>query len=53
MNGLLKNKIEASGFKKSYLAQQIGVQANYFYMCLKGTRSLSLDKEKKLREILK
>jgi len=53
MNGIIKKKIEDSGFKKSYLAKQIGVQPNYFYMCIKGTRSLSSDKESKLREILK
>lgn len=53
MNGLLIKKIEESGFKKSFLAEKIGVQPNYLYMCIKGTRDLSLDKEKKLRELLK
>lgn len=53
MTAGLRIKVEESGFKKSYLAGKIGVQANYFYMCMKGTRSLSKDKENKLREILK
>jgi len=53
MNGLLKTKVEDSGFKKSYLAEKIGVKPNYFYMCMKGTRFLSKQKEDLLREILK
>lgn len=53
MNGIMIKKIEESGFKKSFLAKKIGVQPNYFYMCMKGTRSLSADKEAKLRELLK
>jgi len=53
MTGILREKVKGSGFKKSYLAEKIGVQPNYFYMCLKGTRNLAEDKQKKLREILK
>ena len=53
MNGLLIKKIEESGFKKVYLAKQIGVEPNYLYMCIKGTRNLSAEKEAKLRELVK
>mgnify|MGYP003437373772 FL=1 len=53
MNGIIIKKIEDSGLKKSFLAEKIGVQPNYFYMCMKGIRNLSADKEAKLRELLK
>lgn len=53
MNNLIKIKIKESGLKKSFIAEKLGIQPNYFYMCLKGTRNLSLEKENKLREILK
>jgi hypothetical protein len=53
MNGLTKEKVKASGFKYNHLAAQIGVHAQYFSMVMRGERSLSLEKEAKLKEILK
>jgi len=52
METLLKIKVEKSGFKQNYLAEQIGVKPNYFYMCMKGLRQLSKDKQDKLKILL-
>lgn len=53
METLLKLKVQESGFKLKHLAEKIGVQPNYFYMCMKGVRDLSKDKQDRLKEILK
>lgn len=53
MNGLTKEKVKASGFKYNHLASQIDVHPQYFSMVMRGERNLSLDKEAKLKEILK
>jgi len=53
METLLKLKIKESGFKHKHLAEKIGVAPNYFYMCMKGIRDLSQDKQSKLKELLK
>jgi len=52
METILKEKINASGFKKTYLAEQVGVTPNYFYMCLKGTRNLSSKRLLTLKTLL-
>lgn len=52
METLLKIKIKESGLKQSFLAEKIGVKPNYFYMCMKGLRQLSKDKQDKLKSIL-
>lgn len=52
METKLKEKINASGFKKTFLAEKVGVTANYFYMCLKGTRNLSTKKLTTLKTLL-
>lgn len=53
MNGLTREKVKASGFKYNHLAAQINVHPQYFSMVMRGERSLSLEKEAKLKEILK
>lgn len=53
MNGITKEKVKASGFKYNHLAAQINVHPQYFSMVMRGERSLSLEKEAKLKEILK
>lgn len=53
METLLKLKIKESGIKLSFLAKKINVSPNYFYMCMKGTRELSQDKQSMLKQILK
>lgn len=52
MNEDILNLIEASGFKKKFIAEKIGITPVYFSMCLKGTRELSRKKERKLLELL-
>lgn len=53
MNGITKEKVKASGFKYAHLATQIGVHPQYFSMVMRGERNLSLEKEEKLKLILK
>ena len=53
METLLRLKVQQSGFKQKHLAEKIGVAPNYFYMCMKGIRELSAEKQNKLKEILK
>lgn len=53
MNGITKEKVKASGFKYNYLAAQIDVHPQYFSMVMRGERNLSLEKEAKLKELLK
>jgi plasmid maintenance system antidote protein VapI len=52
METLLRLKVKSSGFKHKHLAEKIGVSPNYFYMCVKGLRELSKDKQTKLKELL-
>lgn len=44
MNESLKTSIKSSGFKINFLAEKIGVSANYLAMCIRGERNLSEDK---------
>ncbi len=53
MNGLTKEKVKASGFRYNHLATQIGVHPQFFSMVMRGERNLSLEKENKLKELLK
>lgn len=48
----MKDKIKNSGFKIKFLAEKIGVSANYLSMCMAGKRKLSETKQNKLNEIL-
>jgi hypothetical protein len=52
METLLKLKVAKSGFKKKYLAEQLGIKPNYFYMCMKGLRELSKEKQDLLKKII-
>jgi hypothetical protein len=53
MNGIIKEKVKASGFKYNHLAKLLGIHPQYFYMVMRGDRFLSPERENKLREILK
>jgi len=53
MNGLIKEKVKVSGFRYNHLAKLIDVHPQFFSMCMRGERNLSLKKEDLLREILK
>lgn len=53
METLLRIRVQESGFKHKHLAEQIGVTPNYFYMCVKGLRELSKEKQNKLKSLLK
>lgn len=53
MNGLIKEKVKASGYKYKFLAEYLEVHPQYFSMVMRGERTLSLRKEDKLREFLK
>lgn len=53
MNSITKEKVKASGFKYNHLATLLDVHPQYFSMVMRGERNLSLDKENKLKEILK
>lgn len=53
MNGLLKEKVKASGYKYVFLASYLGITPQYFSMVMRDERDLSLPKEDKLREFLK
>lgn len=53
MNGLLKEKVKASGYKYNHLASKLGVHPQYFSMVMRGERNLSTDREASLKEILK
>mgnify|MGYP006374771963 CR=1 FL=1 len=48
----LRAKIDAKGLKISWLAKQIDVHQPVLSMYLRGKRTISEDKEKKLKEIL-
>lgn len=52
MNEDVLNLIEASGFKKKFIAQQLGITPVYLSMCIAGTRELSRKKERKLLELI-
>ncbi len=52
MNGLTKIKVKLSGYTYKHLAEKINVHPQYFSMVMRGERSLSLDKEAKLKELL-
>ena len=49
----LKDKIKSKGLKISWLAEQIGVSQPMLSMFLKGERQISIEKENKLKEMLK
>lgn len=53
MNGTLKEEINNSPLKKKYIAQQIGVNPTVLSLCIRGDRTLSPDREQKLKELLK
>jgi plasmid maintenance system antidote protein VapI len=53
MNSITKEKVKASGFKYKHLAKQLEIHPQYFSMVMRGERSLSLEKEGRLKEILK
>lgn len=44
--------IEKSGLKKAYIAKQIDVSNSMFSMILRGDRSLTPEKEAKLKSLL-
>lgn len=48
-----KDKIKDRGLKISWIAKKIGVSQPMLSMYLRGQRSLSDDKERKLKEILR
>jgi predicted transcriptional regulator len=52
MNEELLSLIEASGFKKKHIAEQLGITPTYLSMCIAGTRELSRKKERKLLDLL-
>ena len=52
METLLREKVKKSGFKMNYLAEQIGVTKSYFSLCMNGVRTLSKDKQQKLKSLL-
>lgn len=53
METLLRERIRKSGFKMNYLAEQIGVTKTYFSLCMSGDRTMSKDKQQKLKELLR
>jgi plasmid maintenance system antidote protein VapI len=53
MNNITKEKVKASGFKYKHLAKQLEIHPQYFSMVMRGERSLSLEKEDQLKELLK
>lgn len=53
MNGITKEKVKASGFKYNHLAALLDIHPQYFSMVMRGERNLSVEKETKLKEILK
>lgn len=53
MNGLTREKVKASGYKQSYLAEIINVHPQFFSMVMRGDRNLSIKKEAILKEFLK
>lgn len=53
MNGIIKEKVKASGFKYKFLAEAIGVHPQFFSMVMRGERNLSLKNEDKLRQLIK
>jgi plasmid maintenance system antidote protein VapI len=52
MNDTLIELIEASGYKKKFIAISIGVTPGHLSNCINGERTLSRKKEQKLKELL-
>lgn len=53
MNSITKQRVKLSGFKYKHLATQLDVHPQYFSMVMRGERNLSLEKEAKLKELVK
>lgn len=49
---LLKEKIDASGLKISFIASQLGITPQGFYLKLNGTNDFKVSEVKKLCELL-
>ena len=52
MEESLKKEIQKSGYKNKYLAEKLGISANFLSMCKSGKRKLSDEKITKLKELL-
>lgn len=53
MEQVLKDKVNNSPLKKSFIAKELKIHQSVLSMCLKGDRSLPPEKEAKLKELLK
>lgn len=53
MEKTLKELVNSSPLKKKFIAKHIDVNPSVLSMCLAGERTLSADKEIKLKELLK
>lgn len=52
MNETLKRRIKESGLKQNFLASVIGIHEQYFSMIMRGDKTLSDEKQTKLKEYL-
>lgn len=52
MNGIIKEKVTQSGYTHKHLAKKIGVSQTFFSQVFNGHKSLSTEKEQRLRDIL-
>jgi len=53
MEQKLKDQLNKSPLKKSFIASQLDIHQSVLSMCLRGDRHLSPEKEAKLKELLK